>query len=287
MKKVLSVIFAAVSCITAFAQGNSAMPFSVIPRDARTLSMGGTSALKTVPVWALGSETLDIDAAYALWAPETGSKSSNIDFNMLGKIGGKFAFGFTGAYIMGEPYDSSFKPADMALGLGLGYKILSNLSFGVNVSYLKSSLASDVALSAVSADAIVAATLGDFKLAGGITSLGSDVVAESGARFSLPTALMLLGSYSLSDGKKSEVDFGAQMDYFFSDGFRLGLGAEYTYNKLLSARVGYNYGGKSVLPSFVSLGAGVCFSGLKINLTYLTLSDTVGGSLMAGVGYAF
>ena len=97
----------------------------------------------------------------------------------------------------------------------------------------------------------------------------------------------LLGAYSLSDGQKSRFDFAAQIDYFLSSGFRMGLGGEYTFNEIVSARLGYNYGGKSVLPSFVSLGAGVKYSGFKLDLTYLLLSETVGGTFMVGLGYAF
>lgn len=296
MKKTIAVLLSAVICVSAFAQGNSAMSFSAIPRDARTLAMGGVSNLKSLPVWGLGSEKFDVQAAYASWAPKSGSKSSDFDFNLLGKIGSKFVFNITGADFVGVPYGTvsslgapsgTFKPSDMVLGLGLGYNILSNLSLGVNLNYLKSNLAAQSSLSALSFDAVVAATFGDFKLAGGLKSFGTDVVSQSGSQFSLPTDVTLLGAYSLSDGQKSRFDFAAQIDYFLSSGFRMGLGGEYTFNEIVSARLGYNYGGKSVLPSFVSLGAGVKYSGFKLDLTYLLLSETVGGTFMVGLGYAF
>ena len=296
MKKTITVLLAALVCSLSFAQEKVAMGFASIPHDPVSLSMGGVSAVSNVAVRSIDDTKLDVNAAYAMWAPQSGVSTSNINVNVFGKIGEKIGYDVEFANLSGKAYQlysdtgiaaGTFKPADMAIKAGVSYNILSNLSVGVNVNYLSSKLASSASYSSVAADAMVAALFGGFKIAAGVTNIGGKVKGNDGNSYGLPTAATVLGAYKVEAGEKSVVNIAAQIDYFLSAGVRAGFGAGYTFNDLVSVRAGYCYGGKSVMPSFASLGLGVKFSGFSINATYLTASKTVSNTIMAGIGYSF
>ena len=66
------------------------------------------------------------------------------------------------------------------------------------------------------------------------------------------------------------------------------LGAEYTYDGFASIRAGFHYGGESVMqPTFASVGAGVKFMGIKLDLAYLIGSGAMKNTLALGLGYTF
>lgn len=68
--------------------------------------------------------------------------------------------------------------------------------------------------------------------------------------------------------------------------FMLGGGVEYTYNNLLSARVGYEYGDHDL--SHFTMGAGVKYHNLRINGAYMLKTADGGKSYCTiGLGYDF
>ena len=81
-------------------------------------------------------------------------------------------------------------------------------------------------------------------------------------------------------------------DYYFALGFAAALGVEYSYADMAFVRAGYNMGGEAVLPSFASIGAGVKFAGVELNLAYLLGFSTLHSvaaknTLSIGLGYSF
>jgi hypothetical protein len=58
---------------------------------------------------------------------------------------------------------------------------------------------------------------------------------------------------------------------------------------MVSFRAGYRYGGDSPIPSFASVGAGVKFSGVKLDLAYLIAGgdSPMKNTLAIGLGYSF
>ena len=81
----------------------------------------------------------------------------------------------------------------------------------------------------------------------------------------------------------------ADADYYLAGAFAAAVGASYTYDDMISVRAGYRAGAESVIPSFMSLGAGVEFAGVKLDLAYLLgVGDSyLGNTLAISVGYSF
>ena len=51
---------------------------------------------------------------------------------------------------------------------------------------------------------------------------------------------------------------------------------------------GIHLGSDSIpFPTYVSLGAGVKFSGVHLDISYLTINNVIGNTLTAGIGYEF
>jgi len=65
-----------------------------------------------------------------------------------------------------------------------------------------------------------------------------------------------------------------------------GAGAEYTYNKMLSVRAGYEYGNHDL--SHFTVGVGIKYQGLRLNGSYmLGTTDAKNSYLTVGLGYDF
>ena len=95
--------------------------------------------------------------------------------------------------------------------------------------------------------------------------------------------------YGIGIGKKHAAEVLVDADYYFSGAFSASAGAAYTYNDLVSVRAGYRYGGKSVIPSFASVGAGVKLWGVHIDVAYIIAAGTspLRNTFAVGLGYSF
>ena len=81
---------------------------------------------------------------------------------------------------------------------------------------------------------------------------------------------------------------GAEVDYLFSGALMAGLGVEYTIVDIVSLRGGFHYGDAAkAIPMYASLGLGVKFAGVHLDFSYLLASQTLGNSLLFGLGYSF
>ena len=80
-----------------------------------------------------------------------------------------------------------------------------------------------------------------------------------------------------------ELDAG----YYFTGGFAAAVGASYAFDDMVFVRAGYRYGGKSVIPSYASVGAGVRFAGVKVDLAYVVSSSPMANTLGVSLGYSF
>ena len=179
-----------------------------------------------------------------------------------------------------------YSPSDMKITAGVSYDVLEWMSAGVGVHYLRSALASDATLSAFCADLSATASLGQWKAGLGLFNVGPAVKGADGTGYPLPTRVRADGQYLMDIGQASAISFGLSGELFFSAGLSASAGAEYSFRNMLFARVGAHLGGE-VLPSYVSLGLGVKFAGISLDAAYLLASETLGGSLVAGLSYSF
>ena len=105
--------------------------------------------------------------------------------------------------------------------------------------------------------------------------------------YSQPSLVKAGAGYTIGLGTSS-IAVNAEADVLFSGGFMAGLGAEYSFDDLVFVRAGYHYGDdKKAIPSYGSLGAGVKFFGVRLDVAYLVGSQVLKNSLGVTLGYSF
>jgi hypothetical protein len=301
-KTILTILVSAMMPVMAVAQ---ALPFVAADYDPSTLSKGGAGLTQTssIAYSAFGNAAAvpfsdingDFVAGYTLWTP--GGIASNVinvagAYNIKQKIGvtAGFSYGMNPAY---DVYDQSgvkkgqFKPSDMHVKVGVAYRFLPFLSLGANVGYASSALAEGSSYGSLDADVFLMARFAGFKVAAGVSDLGTGITSAAGTKYPLPTAGALGLGYETTFAEEHSIDAQVDAEYYFSGAFGASLGAAYTYHDLVSVRAGYRYGGQSVLPSFISVGAGVKFKGAKIDVAYLIGNSPIANTLAVSLGYCF
>ena len=285
--------------------GAQALPYTAADFDAVSLGKAGANLTETGTIAngglhnaaAMPFSELPYEATvgYALWQPSSAA-SNVINAGYAYNLKQKFAISFSADLGLNKPYDmiddkgesyGSFTPKDVHMAMGLAYRFLPYLSAGVSLGYANSSLAPDYKYGAVTADVFVMARFNDFKATVGVANLGSKVTSASGLKYSLPASVALGVGYDKTFAEKHAVNVALDADYFFQGGLAASVGAEYTFNDLVSARTGYHLGGKSVIPSYASVGAGVKFFGVRLDLAYLIASGPMKNTLSVGLGCTF
>ena len=294
MKKILISLFLLSASVLSFAQ---AVPFVQIPSDARALSLGGTGLVQSagayawdnnMAVSALGEQTAAFGANYASWAPAS-SQMGLVNSGGYYRLG-KLSLALGGRYCLEQPYElvsgvskvlGTFTPKEFTLGAGVAYQIMDPLAVGVSLRYISSELAESARGSAVAADITATYSVGGLLAAVGVSNLGSKI-SYGGQGNALPTTAKAGVSYRLGG-----LVAGVEADYLLSGGLMAGAGVEYGFANLAFVRAGYHYGSGSALPSFLSLGAGVHFKGVRLDVSWLTASEALGNTLSLGLSYGF
>lgn len=308
MRKILAILSAGILfSAAAYAQdatpettgGNAgvasgvAMEFAARPIDPVSFALGGTSAFHSAAARVQKEMKMDV-ALYAMpWSTRT-SKEFDLGADLFFKAGKHFGLGVDFGMGLGQKYviytgigtqsKQTFTPMDMRVGLNLAYDILPYLSLGASVRYLHSKIADKSNLQAVGADFMLAGHAAGFRYAAGVTNIGSKVKDSAKQTWPIPAAATIAAGYDHAFGKHT-IGASLQGDLFFKGGIRAGAGAQYAYNDLVFARFGYSYGGKTVLPSYFSLGAGVKFKGVYLDVA--AMIGDITGSVMIGAGYRF
>lgn len=307
MKNIIKYITLISLFLIPVASQAQALPFVAADMDALSLSKAGANVTETssvansaftnaaaIPFSEAGA---DIALGYTLWQP--GAAKANVlnvagAYNIKEKFGVAvgFRYGMNPAYSVADPSGAStatFRPSDIQANVGFAWRFLPYLSAGVNVGYASSTIAKGHSYGAVTSDIFVMSGFSDFKVALGVSNLGSKVKSASGAAFSLPASVTLGAGYDNVFAKKHGVNAQLDADYYFAGSFAVALGAAYTYDDLVSVRAGYRYGADSVLPSFASVGVGAKYFGIRLDLTYLiaTGDSPLKNTLAVGLGYSF
>lgn len=297
MKRIITFTAALLTGLAAFAQ--PALPFMRIDRNPATAAMGGAEAVS--PLYNPGvlpfASFSNIVASYQLWAPRTvGSNHANLLAGI--KLGEKIGITALAAYQMGKPYtimDASgapggtFSPNEMMTGLGIGFRFTESLGIGATVRFASEKLTAKNSYSTIAGDLLLVYRTNGLTLTGGIASLGTGVADEiAGSNNHLPPTSVRIGAgyqYSFADGI---IRATADADYYLAGGLGGALGAEYGYKEMVFVRAGAHLGGQAApIPTYVSLGAGVKFSGVHLDISFLTLNEIIGNTLTAGIGYEF
>lgn len=293
----MSTLFAFIGS-NAYAQNNAVvMPFSVLPVNAAHSSKAGIGFTENTFVTG---NTLDISAGYMSYSPlYIPSTYINVDAEYC--LNEKISFSLEGVYGMGQAYDTynsggfktgRYKPTQILAGVGAGYHFLDFLSAKINLKYMTDSPAPETSFGAFSTDVAVIGILpvsvkGKVAAELGIYSLGTKVTSASGVKFSIPASVRISGGYIHDINEENSIRMLAQADYYLHNAFGLAVAAEALIADLILVRAGYNTGAEYVLPSYVSVGAGIKIAGIKLNAAYLLGNKAIGNTFGVSVGYSF
>ncbi len=303
MKKIFSYVAGAMLLLIPVASGAQALPFVAADYDAASLGTAGAnltgvssiahSAFVNAAAIPFSSSKMDVAAGYTMWKPTSGNVINVAGaYNANGKLGvaAGLVYGMNPAYDVTNDSGTSkktFSPSDMQINAGISYRFMPYLSVGANIGYATQSLAPEVSYGSVTADVFAMAKFSDYRVTAGVANLGSGVKSSNGTKWGLPASAALGLGYGKQFAEVHGVDAMLDLDYFFKGGVAASFGASYTYNDLAVVRVGYRYGGNTVIPSYASVGAGVKFMGIKFDLAYLVGSKTLGNTLALSLGYTF
>ena len=281
MKRIIITISLLASALVSQAQTSGveslAMPFSRLPKTASSLAMGATPTVYDPSSFVLSGKDFSSELSY--FGLKSDIPSNNLGVNLAYGLTDRLALTVDGIMSMGAEIDG-IKSSDMAFGAGAAFAITRNISIGLSGRYLTSSIGEDVSYSAFNADIMMGARFDDFNAGFGIRGLGSKVADSP-----LPCSLSADLGYRLGFAVKNAVDFKLAADYYFCNALAFGAGAQYSWNEMVFARVGYHKG--AVLPDFLSMGCGFAVKGFALDFTYLLSSPTIGSSAMLGIGFSF
>jgi len=258
-------------------------------------SAGAYSLESNVASMALMEGKMAAGASFVLWQPSYASNKV-LGLGAAYRIGERLALGLQAKSFGQQPYDvvtesgsvkGSFTPRDLSVGLGVAYAFADFLSAGVAARMVNSSLAESASATIFGFDAALFFKKEALSAGLALCNLGGKV-SYGDASYSQPTLLKAGAAYRFGSPEGHSVTASLESDYLFAGAFSAGLGAEYSLRELLFLRAGYHYGSKDKgLPSFASAGLGVKFAGVELNAAYLLASETLGGTLLLGLGYSF
>ncbi len=310
MGLIRNILTAAAVCVASLglakAQENEALTFVRAERNPVAAGMGfagvagvsetAYSSFRNASVIPFAAERMSFGVSGQNWSPD-GVKSTNINVGGAVRTGNRFGFCIGGAYQTGEEYSSTtetgetggtFRPKELILNGGAGFRILDNLAVGANVRYASQRLSGDDSYSAVAGDIFLTYRLSELSLTAGVSSLGASVKSESGDSFSLPASATVGADWSRTFLDRHGVRVAADADYFFSGNFTVAAGVQYSFKEMVFVRGGYHFGTKeAVLPSFATVGLGVRLFGVSLDAAYLVGNDALGGTMTIGIGYRF
>ncbi len=281
MKKFFASLLLSLVVLSVSAQ---ALPALLVPSTPRAQALGGVAPLPE-------ASHLDAQAVFGLWAPQTAGNmlaGSEIYFRTKARA----AFSFEGRAFLDRPYETAsaqgtvrgtFRPSDLILGLGATVFATDFLSVGLKARMVSSSIAENAKGNAFCGD--VSVTYHDEMFYAGLSgrNLGTKI-SYGGDAYALPMLVSISGGVKPAEG----LNLAGEVDYLFAGALMAGFGAEYCIQDIAFLRAGFHYGDAAkALPTFVSLGAGVQFAGIHLDLSFITASKTIGNSLMVGLGYAF
>lgn len=313
-KHIIIACVALLCTMQARAQGQDLSVLAANP-DARTAAMGNAAVaaegmyLYNNPSAFLGAnKKFSADASASIYEKTEGYEGT---FGLYtATVGYKFAnrhaafagFRYAGGLklkgydMLGEP-TKDYQPYNWTIDLGYAYMIgngfsayavgnviFSHLSknavggaFTIGASYQKSTTTAGNKSANLMLDAKVGA-------------IGPQLDYGNGNKTTMPTYVAVGGALTVDVADKHQVGGAWSTRYFFRPSeyktLMLGAGLEYTYNKMVSLRAGYEYGDRNL--SHVTMGAGFKYGGLHLNGAYMLKTANAGSSYCTiGLGYDF
>ena len=313
-KHIIIACVALLCTMQARAQGQDLSVLAANP-DARTAAMGnaavaadGMYLYNNPSAFLCANKKFSADASASIYEKTEGYEGT---FGLYtATVGYKFAnrhaafagFRYAGGLrlkgydMLGEP-TKDYQPYNWTIDLGYAYMIgngfsayavgnviFSHLSknavggaFTIGASYQKSTTTAGNKSASLMLDAKVGA-------------IGPQLDYGNGNKTTMPTYVAVGGALTVDVADKHQVGGAWSTRYFFRPSeyktLMLGAGLEYTYNKMVSLRAGYEYGDRNL--SHFTMGAGFKYGGLLLNGAYMLKTVNVGSSYCTiGLGYDF
>ena len=281
---------------------NRSLPILEVNPDARSMAMGNVSLMST------DRNYLYVNPSSIFYNAERYSASVNgTIFPKNDDVSGRLLYGNATAawrfadrhaafigyrYIGGEkiaavtdqfgtPGDE-IKPLDWSFDIGYSFKINNELSAFATGSFIQSKPANKTANAVsfgVGANYRANVNIGDMQsqlnIAARVLDMGPQIEYDSN-KYDLPTSAEASADITmpLSDINKLNIAVGSRYFFLPTDAslFTVGAGAEYTYNSLVSARMGYHYGENE--SSRMTLGVGLNIQFISVDAAYSIANDT-------------
>ena len=313
-KHIIIACVALLCTMQARAQGQDLSILAANP-DARTAAMGnaavaadGMYLYNNPSAFLCANKKFSADASASIYEKTEGYEGT---FGLYtATVGHKFAnrhaafagFRYAGGLklkgydMLGEP-TKDYQPYNWTIDLGYAYMIgngfsayavgnviFSHLSknavggaFTIGASYQKSTTTAGNKSANLMLDAKVGA-------------IGPQLDYGNGNKTTMPTYVAVGGALTVDVADKHQVGGAWSTRYFFRPSeyktLMLGAGLEYTYNKMVSLRAGYEYGDRNL--SHFTMGAGFKYGGLRLNGAYMLKTANAGSSYCTiGLGYDF
>ncbi|MFA5227359.1 MAG: PorV/PorQ family protein [Bacteroidales bacterium] len=306
MKRIYICLILSVFAVIVPGFGQTAQFLTVSP-DSYSLSLGGTGVISPANAFAIYNNNAAtalspfkgaFAASYTMWQPTT-TDNQLMSLSGFIKMGKRSAISLGSRLFLYPAYDLSnpqgsvtgaFSPRELSVDLGYAYNISGSFSASATVHYISSKLGTEAAGSAYAADLGLMYQPGNFSLGLTATNLGSKIDYGYGP-YTLPAQIKLGAGYHFSLQEKHLLTAAVQAGYLIvNSGITAGIGLEYSYNNLISLRVGGHYGNpEKGIPSHLSAGLGFNFKGLTLNAAYLLAQkdSPLANSLSVGLGWAF
>ena len=306
MKRIYICFILSVCAVIVPGFGQTAQFLTVSP-DSYSLSLGGTGVISPASAFAIYNNNAAtalspfkgaFAASYTMWQPTT-TDNQLMSLSGFIKMGKRSAISLGSRLFLYPAYDLSnpqgsvtgaFNPRELSVDLGYAYNISGSFSAAATVHYISSKMGPQAAGSAFAADLGLMYQPGNLSLGLTATNLGSKIDYGYGP-YSLPAQIKLGAAYCFSLQEKHLLTATVQAGYLIvNSGITAGIGLEYSYNNLISLRVGGHYGDpEKGIPSHLSAGLGLNFKGLTLNAAYLLAqkNSPLANSLSVGLGWAF
>jgi len=309
-----------IACVTllgttqARAQGQDLSVLAANP-DVRTAAMGnaavaadGMYLYNNPSAFLCANKKFSADASASIYEKTEGYEGT---FGLYtATVGYKFAnrhaafagFRYAGGLklkgydMLGEP-TKDYQPYNWTIDLGYAYMIGNGFSAyavgNVIFSHLSKNAvggAFTIGASYQKSTTIAGNKSANLMLDAKVGAIGPQLDYGNGNKTTMPTYVAVGGALTVDVADKHQVGGAWSTRYFFRPSeykvLMLGAGLEYTYNKMVSLRAGYEYGDRNL--SHLTMGAGFKYGGLRLNGAYMLKTANAGSSYCTiGLGYDF
>lgn len=313
MNKISMALIALTTVITMRATAQS-RTFPVLEgyTDVNTAAMGGTLLgytqqmhIYTNPAaMSFGNKRLSVDASTMLQAKTDNGQLRQYNiaaaYQLKNRsallVGARYLGGLDvpSVYAAGEP--TSIKPYDIALDFGYSFMVTPQIAVYATTTYVESHAATSASALAFSVGTayqnvfnLTSATTTTLTIGARLLDFGKPVkFNHTGIPQSLPTSVVAGGDWQVNLTPQHTLTYAASCRYFTPKQCTetvVSTGLDYTYNKMLSARIGYLYGDK--VAHAITFGVGAQMARVNINAAYHHAFALYGiDAFMVGIGYA-